>query len=144
HSKASNDPLEGWLLLDVGARVHNYTADITRTIPLRQPTDRELEVYQAVQRMHDHFLEILKPGTNPRDVLMKDAYPFVGEQMVKLGVLKKPLLDHKHVFKFMPHGITHGLGIDTHDPLGRPETFAPGMVLTDEVGVYIPDEGIGI
>ncbi len=144
HSKASNDPVEGWLLLDVGARVHNYTADITRTIPLGKPTDRELEVYQAVQRMHDHFLDILKPGANVRDTLMKDAYPFVGEQMVKLGLLKKPLLDHKHVFKFMPHGITHGLGVDTHDPLGRPETFEAGMVLTDEVGIYIPAEGIGI
>lgn len=144
HSKASNDRLSDWLLLDVGARVHNYTADITRTIPLRQPTDRETEVYHAVQRMHDHFLEVLKPGANVKDALMKDAYPFVGEEMVKLGLLKKPLLDHDHVFKFMPHGITHGLGIDAHDPLGRPETFTPGLVLTDEVGVYIPAEGIGI
>lgn len=75
---------------------------------------------------------------------MKDAYPFVGEEMVKLGLLKKPLLDHDHVFKFMPHGITHGLGIDVHDPLGRAEVFQEGMVLTNEVGVYIPDEGFGI
>lgn len=144
HSPASNDPLKNWVLLDVGARLNNFTADITRTIPLRSPTDREMQVYQAVQRMHDHFEGLIKPGASVKEVLMKDAYPFVGEEMVKLGLINKPLLDAKHVFKFMPHGITHGLGIDTHDPLGRPETFAEGMVLTNEVGVYIPQEGIGI
>jgi Xaa-Pro aminopeptidase len=144
HSPAANDPLQDWLLLDVGARVHGYSADITRTIPLKEPTDRQREVYEAVQRMHDHFLDLLKPGANVKDVLMKDAYPFVGEEMVKLGLLKKPLLNEQNVFKFMPHGITHGLGVEVHDPLGRPEVFQEGMVLTDEVGVYIPDEGFGV
>lgn len=144
HSPASNDPITDWLLLDVGARINNYTADITRTIPLGQPSDRWLEVYAAVERMHDHFLTLLKPGANVREVLVKDAYPFVGEEMRKLGLIDKVKLDHSSVFKFMPHGITHGLGIDTHDPLGRPETFQENMVLTDEVGIYIPDEGFGI
>jgi Xaa-Pro aminopeptidase len=144
HSPQANDPLRDWLLLDVGARMHGYSADITRTVPLHPPTDRWVQVYEAVERMHDHFETILKPGASVRDTLMKDAYPFVGEEMVKLGLLTKPLLDQDHVFKFMPHGITHGLGIDVHDPLGRPETFQEGMVLTNEVGVYIPEEGFGI
>jgi Xaa-Pro aminopeptidase len=144
HSPAANDPLNDWLLLDVGARVHGYSADITRTIPLKEPTDRQRKVYEAVQRMHDHFLGLLKPGANVKDVLMKDAYPFVGEEMVKLGLIKKPLLNEQNVFKYMPHGITHGLGVDIHDPLGRPEVFQEGMVLTDEVGVYIPEEGFGV
>ncbi|HKX73084.1 MAG TPA: Xaa-Pro aminopeptidase [Candidatus Saccharimonadales bacterium] len=144
HSAPANDPLDDWLLLDVGARVNGYTADITRTIPLHPPTGRQVQVYEAVQRMHDHFESVVKPGAPVRDVLMKDAYLYVGEEMVKLGLLKKPLLDHDHVFKFMPHGITHGLGIDVHDPLGRPEFFAEGMVLTNEVGVYIPEEGFGV
>lgn len=144
HSPASNGMLKDWVLLDVGARLNNFTADITRTIPLHAPTEREVQVYEAVQRMHDHFEAIIKPGASVKEVITKDAYPFVGEEMVKLGLIKKPTLDSKSVFKFMPHGITHGLGIDTHDPLGRPETFAEGMVLTNEVGVYIPEEGIGI
>lgn len=144
HAPAANDPLRDWLLLDVGARVNGYSADITRTIPLHTPTDRQIQIYEAVQRMHDHFERTVKPGALVRDVLMKDAYPFVGEEMVKLGLIKTPKLDQDHVFKFMPHGITHGLGIDVHDPLGRPETFQEGMVLTNEVGVYIREEGFGV
>ncbi|HSE61541.1 MAG TPA: Xaa-Pro peptidase family protein [Candidatus Saccharimonadales bacterium] len=144
HSPAMNDPLGHSLLLDVGARVSNYTADITRTIPIGTPSDRWLQVYEAVVRMHDHFLALLTPGASVKDVIMKNAYPFVGEEMRKLGLVDKVKLDHTSVFKFMPHAIAHGLGIDTHDPLGRPETFEEGMVLTDEVGVYIPDEGFGV
>jgi Xaa-Pro aminopeptidase len=98
HSPAANDPLQDWLLLDVGARVNGYSADITRTIPLRPPTDRQVQVYEAVQRMHDHFERIVKPGASVRAVLMQDAYPFVGEEMVKLGLVAKPKLDHVHVF----------------------------------------------
>ena len=144
HSEPSNDPLQGWVLLDVGARVNGYCADIARTIPLDTPTDRERQVYEAVERMHNHFLSLLKPGAPVKDTLMKQAYPFVGEEMVKLGLIKKPLLNDKNVFKFMPHSITHGLGVDPHDPLGRPEVFEEGMVLTDEVGTYIAAEGLGI
>lgn len=143
HSPPATDPLQKWLLIDVGARINGYTADITRTIPLHSPADRQVQVYQAVQRMHDHFLSVLKPGANAAQT-MKDAYLFVGEEMVKLGLIKKPTLNDKGVFKFMPHGITHGLGIDVHDPLGRPDIFQEGMVLTDEVGVYIPEEGFGV
>lgn len=144
HAPPATDPLHDWLLLDVGARIHGYTADITRTIPLRPPTDRQVAIYQAVQRMHDHFLTLLKPGASTTQVLMKEAYPFVAQELVGLGLIKKPLLNAKNTFKFMPHGITHGLGIDVHDPLGQPEFFLEGMVLTDEVGVYIPEEGFGV
>jgi Xaa-Pro aminopeptidase len=144
HAPAANDPIKDALLIDLGAMVNNYRADIARTLPLQPPSDRWVAVYEAVLRMHDHFLGLLKPGAPVKEVLLKDAYPYVGEEMLKLGILDKVKLDHSSVFKFMPHGITHGLGIDTHDPLGRPETFQENMVLTDEVGIYLPDEGFGI
>jgi Xaa-Pro aminopeptidase len=144
HAEPSNDRLKDWLLIDVGARVDGYCADIARTIPLRLPTERELQVYEAVERMHDHFLSLLKPGAPVKDTLMKDAYPFIGEQMVKLGLIKRPLLNDQNIFKFMPHAISHGIGVDPHDPLGKPEEFAEGMVLTDEVGTYILKESFGV
>jgi Xaa-Pro aminopeptidase len=144
HCEPSNDKLQDWVLLDVGARVNGYTADIARTIPRRPPTTRERQVYEAIERIHDHFLSLLKPGAPVKDTLVKDAYPFIGHEMVKLGLIKKPLLNNKNVFKFMPHAITHGLGVDAHDPLGDPEVFAEGMVLTDEVGIYILAESLGI
>jgi len=143
HAPAANDPLRNWLLTDVGARLNNYTADITRTVPLTVPTDRQRAVYEAVERAHDHFETLVKPGTSVKEVLT-DAYTFMGEEMIKLGLIDKPLLDNSHIFKYMPHAITHGLGVDVHDPLGQPQTFEQNMVLTNEVGIYIPEEGFGV
>ncbi len=143
HAPAANDPLHDWLLTDVGARLGNYTADITRTLPLKQPTDRQVAVYEAVERMHNYFETLIKPGAQVKDTL-KNAYAFVGKEMVRLGLIDEPLLDEKHVFKYMPHAITHGLGVDVHDPLGKPQTFEQNMVLTNEVGIYIPEEGFGV
>ena len=46
--------------------------------------------------------------------------------------------------RYFVHGLAHHLGLDVHDP-GLPGlSLAPGMVLTIEPGIYIPDEGIGI
>lgn len=57
-----------------------------------------------------------------------------------LGLLKKPE-DYRRYF---PHAVSHGLGIDVHDSLGRPTEFQTGMILTVEPGIYIPEEGIGV
>jgi Xaa-Pro aminopeptidase len=46
--------------------------------------------------------------------------------------------------KYMPHAISHGLGIDVHDSLGAPKHFEAGMVLSVEPGIYIPEESIGV
>ena len=42
------------------------------------------------------------------------------------------------------HGTSHSMGLDVHDPFDRSIPFAPGMVLSCEPAIYIPDEGIGI
>ncbi|HVR73930.1 MAG TPA: M24 family metallopeptidase, partial [Planctomycetota bacterium] len=44
---------------------------------------------------------------------------------------------------YLPHGVTHGLGLDVHDPMPVRE-LAPGMVITVEPGIYIVEEGIGV
>ena len=41
------------------------------------------------------------------------------------------------------HGVSHSLGLDTHDPCDR-TVYEPGMVLTNEPGLYVAEEGIGI
>lgn len=46
--------------------------------------------------------------------------------------------------RYMPHAVSHGLGVDVHDSLGRPRYFEPNMVLTVEPGIYIPEEKIGV
>lgn len=145
HHPLPKDPLvqNDWLLLDVGARVDGYSADISRTIPIGKPSPRHLAVYEAVQRMHDYTFDMLKSGTPVREFMHK-AYHNVGEELKRLGLIAEIKLDETAVFKYMPHAIGHGLGVDVHDALGKPEIFAENMVLTVEVGCYIVDQGIGV
>ena len=58
--------------------------------------------------------------------------------------LIKDKTDQENYRKYFPHAVGHGLGVDVHDGLGMPRYFQPGMVLTVEPGIYIPEEGIGV
>ena len=46
--------------------------------------------------------------------------------------------------QYFMHGTSHSLGLDVHDAYDRSRPFRPGMVLTCEPAIYIPEEGIGI
>lgn len=129
------------VLIDVGARVDGYCADITRTYALN-PTKRQQVVHAAVERAQQRIIKLLGPdvGVNEYlhdvDEIMKDALEEVG--------LLTDRTDEKTYRRYFPHAIGHGLGIDVHDSLGAPRYFRPGMVLTVEPGIYIPEEGIGV
>jgi Xaa-Pro aminopeptidase len=60
-----------------------------------------------------------------------------------IGLLND-LNDTETYRKYFPHAVSHGLGVDTHDSLGRPRYLEEGMVLTVEPGIYIPEESIGV
>lgn len=130
------------LLLDIGARFQGYAADITRTYALGEPTKRQREVHAAVVQAHAEIVSLLKP-----DMLVeqyqRDVDAIVTEALMKLGLLKSPG-DQKTYRKYFPHAVSHGLGVDVHDSLGAPRTLRPGMVLTVEPGIYLPEESIGV
>lgn len=132
-------PKNGLVLMDVGARFEGYAADITRTYAIGTPSEREVAVHAAVEKAHHTIIALLKPNLSVKtyhekvDEIMKDA-------LKELGLFNTPD-DYR---KYFPHAISHGLGIDVHDPLGAPKYFEPGMVLTVEPGIYIPEEGIGV
>jgi Xaa-Pro aminopeptidase len=132
-------PANGIVLIDIGARIGGYTADITRTYAVGDPSAREVAVHKAVEKAHHDIIDLIKPG-----VLLAD-YQTQSDEIMKqaldgLGLLKDPE-DYR---KYFPHAISHGLGIDVHESLGGFESFQPGMVLTVEPGIYIPEEGIGV
>ncbi len=141
HYIANNDPLpkDGMVLIDAGARVTGYAADITRTYALGDPSQREKDVHAEVERAHEAIIQIIKPGLSFKeyqdqvDTIMKRA-------LTHLNLLNKPEDYHT----YFPHAISHGLGIDVHDSLGGYDSLQPGMVLTVEPGIYIPEEGIGV
>jgi Xaa-Pro aminopeptidase len=130
------------LLLDIGARSGGYAADITRTYALGEPTKRQVAVHEVVQGAQRQIISLLKPDLSIEeyhrdvDVIMKQA-------LLSLGLMRD-MEDDTAYRTYFPHAISHGLGIDVHDSLGGPRYLQPGMVLTVEPGIYIPDEGIGV
>lgn len=130
------------LLLDIGVRYRGYAADISRTYALGEPTKRQQAVHKAVQVAQSKIIKSLKPGG-----LMSEYYQAVdtvmADALVELGLLRDRK-DQDTYRRYFPHAISHGLGVDVHDNLGVPKYFEPGMVLTVEPGIYIPEEGIGV
>jgi Xaa-Pro aminopeptidase len=144
HYDANTDKLKKGtiVLMDIGARVGGYAADISRSYSVGEPTTRQRQVHAAVERAHKDIIHLIKPGLaltayySSVDAIMKNA-------LVGLKLLNS-IDDEATYRRYFPHAIGHGLGIDVHDSLGRPSEFMPGMVLTVEPGIYIPEEGIGV
>lgn len=144
HYGDNNDHLQRdkLLLIDIGARVDGYAADITRTYALGQPTKRQIQIHSAIQAAHNQIIDLLRPGLRIKDY-QNSVNGIMKKALMSIGVMES-VNDDKAYRHYFPHAISHGLGIDVHDSLGRPEEFLPGMVLTVEPGVYIPQESLGV
>ena len=130
------------LLIDIGARVDGYAADITRTYAIGTPTKRQVAVHASVEKAQREIISLLKPGLKVSEY-QKAVDHIMTEALIGLGLMKNRD-DVDSYRKYFPHAIGHGLGIDVHDSLGRPTEFVHGMVLTVEPGIYIPEEQIGV
>lgn len=137
------------LLMDFGAEYANYSADMSRTIPVNGKfTPRQKDCYNAVLRTFKEARKLMVPGNNAK-MVTEEAWRLMEQEMILLGLFtaddvknqdkEKPLFK-----KYLPHGIAHYLGLDVHDVGDPNEAFKPGMVLTCEPGIYIPEENIGI
>lgn len=135
-------PKNGLVLMDIGAQAFGYAADITRTYAVGVPTERQVTVHAAVEKAHRKIIDLVKPGVSFKaysdavDEIMKDA-------LESLGLLQDRT-DIETYRTYFPHAISHGLGLDVHESLGGYKEFQPGMVLTVEPGIYIPEEEIGV
>ena len=129
------------VLIDLGAAVGNYAADISRTFPINGKfTDRQKQLYNAVLEAQKIVIENAKPGVTTRDPnqLVVDYYE---SRLDDLGLRR----DGKGVRDYYYHGVSHHLGLDTHDICtDRERTLQPGMVITVEPGLYVEEEAIGI
>lgn len=143
HYTENNAPIDkhGLLLVDVGAEVDHYAADITRTIAPVIATPRQQAVFNAVLDVQEWAKQQLKPG-----VLVKEyetaVEKYLGEQLKKLKLIKTN--SRKNVREFYPQLTSHHLGLDTHDAADYERPLQAGMVLTVEPAIYIPNEGIGV
>ena len=126
-------------LFDLGAQHHYYKADITRTYPVDGKfTPRQRQIYDIVLAGQKLVIESARPGLTTRG-LNQLLINYYQEELAKIGLIKNP----SEVSKYYFHGVSHHLGLDTHD-VSVPCELKPGMVITVEPGLYIAEEGIGI
>ena len=127
------------LLVDLGAEYGYYSADVSRTFPIGGKfTDRQKELFTIVREAMELAKDKMRPG-NPT----KDSNQAVIDFYKKALRTAKLITDDSDVRKYYYHGVSHSLGLDTHDPCDRTE-YEPGMVVTCEPGLYVAEEGIGI
>lgn len=129
------------VLIDLGSAYGNYCADISRTFPINGKfTDRQKQLYNAVLEAQRIVIANAKPGLTTRD-LNQMVIDYYETRLDDLGLRK----DGKTVRDYYYHGVSHQLGLDTHDICtDRERTLKPGMVITVEPGLYVEDESIGI
>jgi Xaa-Pro dipeptidase len=125
------------LMVDDGCKVEGYTSDITRTFVLGKPTDKMKQVFDIVRRAQQAALAAAKPGV-PNEAVDAAARKVLNEAGYGPG------------FTYLTHRVGHGMGMDMHEwpylvkhnMYGWPTDpkLQPGMVFSDEPGVYIKGE----
>ena len=119
------------LLIDGGCSVEGYQSDISRTFVLGKPTDKMKRVFDIERKAQDAALAAAKPGVPCEAV---DA------------AARKVIVDAGFGpdYKYFTHRVGHGMGMDGHEwpylVRGNTLPLAPGMVFSDEPGIYIPGE----
>jgi len=128
------------VVVDVGAEFEEYTADITRTYPVGGKfSPRQREIYDIVFEAQEAALKQVKPGVD------------IGRNGPIYAAAYESINSHGHdrqgnsLGRYLIHGTSHHLGLDVHDVVGElSRTLEPGMVITVEPGIYIPEENLGV
>ena len=164
HAGAPNDrTLESGdlCLLDMGAEFRCYASDITCTMPANGKfTDKQKQIYNAVLDAQQTVMKHIKPGVSYVD-MHELAYTVICKHLLAIGILRGTLeeaMKENLGAVFMPHGLGHFMGLDTHDVGGRTgcaelekagykslrlrQVLREGMVLTVEPGIYFNDFAI--
>lgn len=117
------------LTMDFGALYQGYCSDITRTVCLGEPTDKQREIYDIVLAAQKAGIEAVAPGRKGKEV---DA------------VARKVIADAGYA-EFFGHGLGHSVGLAIHEGpnlnMREERVLEPGMVVTVEPGIYIPNWG---
>jgi Xaa-Pro aminopeptidase len=142
HYETNNDPIvrDGLLLTDIGAEVDGYSADVTRTYPADGTFSPEQRaIYEVVLAAQSESLALMRPGHRHLEV-NDNAIAVVGRELLKLGLVTKDTPDQAGLYLF--HGTGHPLGLQTHDVYDRTRVYEPGMVFTNEPGVYVRKDDV--
>jgi len=142
HYMNNDSPINGNLvLIDTGAEVDHYAADISRTYSVHKMKRREKAIFNAVLDVQNYAFSLLKPGVVLGEY-EHQVHLYMGEKLRELGLIKS--IEPEFVHSFFPSYTSHFLGLDVHDIGNLDQVLEPGMVLTVEPGIYVEAEGIGV
>jgi Xaa-Pro aminopeptidase len=132
---------EGELILtDVGSTYEDYCTDISRVFPANGYfSERQAQIYQIAYAANRAILAQVRPGepfSMPNRICREVSF----EGLKGLGLLD----DMAEIGKYVWHGTTHHVGLDTHDVGGYEEPMAENMVFTVDAGIYVREWGIGL
>ncbi|KAG2424574.1 hypothetical protein HXX76_014454 [Chlamydomonas incerta] len=144
------------VLMDAGCEYGGYVSDVTRTWPVAGRggagarggrggfTGPQRDVYAVVLEAHQRCLAAARPGSSIRD-LHHLCIDVLSEGIRDLGLRPGASLAEIRGSMYRDyfwHSLGHYLGLDTHDTalVGHDRPLAPGMVITVEPGLYIPDD----
>ncbi|RZK27669.1 MAG: M24 family metallopeptidase, partial [Hymenobacter sp.] len=109
---------------------------------------RQRQVYEAVLRVFRFASSRLVVG-NSIEEYHKSVGETMEQELIKLDLLKADDVKNQDpdapLYKqYFPHGTSHYLGLDVHDVGYKYRKFEAGMVYTNEPGIYIREEKLGI
>lgn len=117
-----------FVLMDYGAGYRDYRSDMTRTVVLGEPTEKQRELYDLVRRTHEECVAAIHAGVDGHDI----------------HLLSQKIIGDAGYGEYYGHGLGHGVGIDIHEKpnFGRTSNVVEaGAVVTVEPGVYLPGVG---
>jgi Xaa-Pro aminopeptidase len=129
------------VVMDVAGSYSGYASDITRTLPVNGHfTSRQREIYEIVLGAQNAALAAAKPGVfvgrHGKKGLNEVAFEYINTHGKDLH--------GQALGQYFIHGLSHPVGLNVHDPMDYNRALEPGMVITLEPGIYIPEEKIGV
>ena len=130
HGRASTAAIssQGFVVCDFGVILHGYCSDRTRTVWVGQPTAEARRVYASVLEAQEAAIAAIRPGVH------------VGE----VDRAARNVLKRSGLARYFTHSTGHGVGLEIHEAprvaRGQQEKLQPGMVITVEPGVYLPEQ----
>jgi Xaa-Pro aminopeptidase len=129
------------VVMDVAGSYSGYASDLTRTLPVNGHFGpRQREIYEIVLGAQNAVLAAAKPGAilsgKGSNTLVNVARDYINAHGKDLH--GQPL------GQYFIHGIGHSVGLNVHDPMPSGAPLEPGMVVTVEPGIYIPEEKLGV
>ncbi len=129
------------ILFDLGCSLNCYCSDISRTYPINGKfTDRQRQIYNIVLEGQQLVFDNAKPGITTRE-LNQILVKFYAKKLKEIGLIKNGTPDE--VSKYYYHAVSHHIGLDCHD-LCDYTPLKPGSIISNEPGLYIKEEKIGI